>query len=84
MNSIYHTNIHPPEAYNLEIGLLINFGAKSLELKHLINLIALQKQLLRRPMGSNPAMSEIVVNTIKGQINYDILLLPEHIYHALT
>ena len=26
------------EAYNLEIGLLINFGAKSLEFKRLINL----------------------------------------------
>jgi len=25
------------EAYNLEIGLLINFGAKSLEFKRLIN-----------------------------------------------
>jgi GxxExxY protein len=26
------------EAYNLEIGLLINFGAKSLEVKRLINM----------------------------------------------
>ena len=31
----------------------------------LINLIALQKQLLRRPMGSNPAMSIAIVSTIK-------------------
>lgn len=31
----------------------------------LINLIALQKQLLRRPMGSMPAMSEAVVEMIK-------------------
>ena len=33
----------------------------------LINLIALQKQLLRRPMGAHPAMSEAIVTTIRNQ-----------------
>lgn len=32
----------------------------------LINLIALQKQLLRRPMGTMPAMSTAIVKAIKG------------------
>ncbi|HEX8247209.1 MAG TPA: AIPR family protein [Pyrinomonadaceae bacterium] len=33
----------------------------------LINLIALQKQLLRRPMGSNPAMSAAIVEAIRTE-----------------
>ena len=33
------------EAYNLEIGLLINFGAKSLQFKRLINSKSLGKNL---------------------------------------
>lgn len=33
----------------------------------LINLIALQKQLLKRPMGANPAMSAAVVDAIKSE-----------------
>lgn len=33
----------------------------------LINLIALQKQLLRRPMGTMPAMSAAIVKTIKDE-----------------
>jgi hypothetical protein len=32
----------------------------------LINLIALQKQLLRRPMGTMPAMSTAIIRAIKS------------------
>ena len=35
--NIFGDNIAYLEAYDLEIGLLINFGAKSLEFKRLIN-----------------------------------------------
>lgn len=44
--------INYPEAYNLEIGLLINFGAKSLQFKRLIN----SKFFNTQSMKSDPSL----------------------------
>ena len=50
------------EAYDLEIGLLINFGAKSLEFKRLIN-----KKFNQQKQG-NPNTQKIIVNPLITKI----------------
>ncbi|MFI5264189.1 MAG: GxxExxY protein [Candidatus Kapaibacterium sp.] len=47
------------EAYNLETGLLINFGSKSLEFRRLTN----QKYISQKTFSSSPKSPQIMVQT---------------------